>query len=137
MLMFAGRHADYGTAVFAHPALVASGARFDETTFSEAYATFYPANASLRAGLTRKIGHITPRPMPTEWRRPGQIVGKEIRSWIIENTAGERVTRHLTDEEADLPIAEIWNHEMLLTRVAEKWRPNLLRQENMGDRTIR
>ncbi len=44
-------------------------------------------------------------------------------TWIIEDGTNEVVKSELSAEDLQLPIAAIWNHELLMQRVSEGWRP--------------
>jgi hypothetical protein len=46
-----------------------------------------------------------------------------VDSWIIEDASGEVTKAKLSEEELRLPIAAIWNHELLVQRLAEGWTP--------------
>jgi hypothetical protein len=56
-------------------------------------------------------------------RRPGARSVGRIDTWVIEDGTHEVVKKALTDEELKLPIAAIWNHEILIQRVREGWNP--------------
>jgi hypothetical protein len=48
-----------------------------------------------------------------------------VETWIIEDGASELVTKKLSETERELPIAVIWNRELLVQRVSEGWRPEM------------
>ncbi len=86
---------------------------------------FHPAIAAVVRGLASGVGHLPARGVPIRLRRPGARVGTEVRTWIIEDRSGEVVREKLSAEERRLPIAVIWNQELLAQRVAEGWRPEM------------
>jgi hypothetical protein len=57
--------------------------------------------------------------------RPGARAGLTVTTWIMEDVSSEEVKQQLSAEERNLPIAVIWNHELLLQRVREGWRPEM------------
>ena len=123
-LQYIGRHEVYGDAVLVHPAVAKPGTHVEEL-FRDPYLAFYPATAATRRGLARKIGHLPTslRKIPIRLRRPGARVGTRVTTWIIEDGETETIRTSLTPDEARIPIAVIWNHELLLTRVKSGWRP--------------
>jgi hypothetical protein len=128
-LQFVGTHAEYGDTVLVSPGL--KDARDpDATEFSEAYIAFYPANAAVSQGLVEQIAHWPSPALPDRLRRAGRRSGKRVETWIVESGLGEIVKTRLSDEELRLPIAAIWNHELLVQRVAEGWNPA---QEGTGN----
>jgi hypothetical protein len=50
-------------------------------------------------------------------------VGDRVTTWIIVDECGEVLKRTLSDEDLLLPIESIWNHEYLIGRIKEGWRP--------------
>jgi hypothetical protein len=44
-------------------------------------------------------------------------------TWIVIDGNAELLRDKLNAEERRLPIAVIWNHELLVQRLAEGWRP--------------
>ncbi len=47
------------------------------------------------------------------------------RAWLIVDGEHEVLTRELTPEQRLLPIGAVWNHELLVGRLAEGWRPEM------------
>jgi hypothetical protein len=124
-LQYIGRHTEYGDAVIV-------GQRFDEPhatvtdrALSGGYVAFYPATAAVAQGLVEVVGHLPAPDLPQRLRRPGVRSGRRIDTWIIENGTGETTKSSLTTQELQLPIAAIWNHELLVQRIAEGWKPAL------------
>jgi len=128
-LQFIGKHAEYGDTVLVKPGLGEHQADFTEESFSNAYVTFYPATVAVGKGLVEVVSHLPPPNFPQRLRRAGARSGRQVKTWIIESAAGEVLKRALTEEELQLPIAAIWNHEFLIQRIAEGWNP---RQEGSG-----
>ena len=92
--------------------------------FADSYMTFYPANLALRHKLVTVVGHLPPVAIPPVFRRAGMIdrSGKVL-TWLLEDENGIRITEVLTEAESKLDIAMIWNHELLLIRMSQKWKP--------------
>jgi hypothetical protein len=126
-VQYVGALPEYGDVVRVEPQLHGGPAPELAALFGEAYFTFYPARIAVRRGLACVVGHLEAPPIPARWRRAGVRRGEGIESWVIEEESVERVTRRLTEAELQLPIAAVWNHELLLTRIAERWRPRNVR----------
>ena len=96
-----------------------------ESLLSTGYIAFYPVMAAVSQGLASVVGHHDTRlEIPTKLRRPGaRAKDGTVLAWVIEANEQESLTKTLTAEERALPIAVIWNHEMLCTRLRESWRP--------------
>jgi hypothetical protein len=94
-----------------------------EQAFSDSYVAFYPVTAAVARGLIEVIGYLTPPNLPSRVRRPGARSGRRINTWIIDSGTDEVVKSKLSDDDLRLPIAVIWNHEMLTQRVLEGWNP--------------
>lgn len=122
-LLYVGAHAEYGDAVKVSPAVATQRPSVSHELFERGYVTFYPARAALAQGLVMIVGNLPAPSLPGVLRRPGARSGCSVETWIIEDQSGESVTRTLTREERHIPIAAIWNHELLVQRIAEGWRP--------------
>ena len=120
---YLGKHPEYGDAVTVSPRLRSTPVQITHELFHGGYVVFYPASAAVNKGMAAVVGHLSSPAVPTRLRRPGVRHGSEIETWIIEDGSGERVRKRLSDEELALPIAAIWNHELLVQRISEKWRP--------------
>lgn len=122
-LLFLGVHPEYGAAVSVCPAVTTRRPTLTGTLFDDSYVTFYPARAAVAQGLVTVVGHLAIRDMPGALRRPGVRSGHGVQTWIIEDGHAETVKRKLSEGERQLPIAAIWNHELLVHRILEGWRP--------------
>lgn len=125
---YVGKHRDFGDTIFVYPEILAR--RQPDLTSLGAqggYLTFYPAGASVRQGLA-KIVASRPLPpgvhVPDVFRREGATsrAGK-VQSWIVVRDGHETLKRTLTAKERKLPIASVWNHEYLIDRIVQGWRP--------------
>jgi hypothetical protein len=124
-VQYAGRHAEYGDGIAVCPMKHEDRVQIGPELFRAAYVTFYPANAAIARGLAEVVGHLPSPGLPKRFRRPGVRSGSKVETWVIEDASGEIVKRALSEEERRLPIAVIWNHELLEQRVAEGWRPEM------------
>jgi hypothetical protein len=122
-LQYLGRHPDYGDGVAVCPEKQSGRVPVGPELFRDAYVTFYPAIAAVAQGLAQVVGKLPCSGLPPRMRRPGVRSGRRIETWIVEDAHGDHVRRELTDEERRLPIASIWNHDFLIQRVSEGWRP--------------
>ncbi len=122
-VQFVGTHPDYGDAVRVEPRVHHLPPSTFDDLFRDGYFTFYPARLAVRKGVMRIAGHGTAPQMPAMWRRAGARRGTAIETWVIETAVSEQVTSDLTPAQRSLPIAAIWNHAMLLERVATGWHP--------------
>lgn len=124
-LYYLGRHPEYGDAIrVLDRSTLASQERLEEVV-SEGYVTFYPVLSAASRGLVAVVGHANSAlGMPAAFRRAGARANDgKVLAWIIEEDGAERLTRNLSPRERALPIAAIWNHEMLRMRIVEGWRP--------------
>ena len=124
-LHYLGKQSEYGEAVSVCPVEHKTRPSSYEGLFSAGYVAFYPATAAVSRGLAHAVGHIASGGVPTRLRRPGARTGTIVRSWIVEDGASESVKLQLSGEDLRLPIAVIWNHELLLQRVRDGWRPEM------------
>jgi len=125
-LHYLGKHPEYGDAVrvLQTESLPASPSEW-ETVLNDGYVAFYPVIAAVTQGLATVVGHHDARlEMPRGLRRPGAR-GKDgaVLTWVIERDGQELLTKVLNAKERALPIAVIWNHEMLCMRMRQGWRP--------------
>jgi hypothetical protein len=121
---FLGRHPQYGDGILLSATALDVRPTLTADLFDTGYVTFYPASVAVARGFAEVVGTLPPQLLPTRLRRAGAI-GRDgkVATWVIEDDNGEVVKTRLTKEEKKLPLAEIWNHEMLLHRVSQGWRP--------------
>ena len=122
-LQFVGTHAEYGDAIRVVPRVSAGQSDIAASLFEGAYVTFYPLRAAVSKKLIRKVGHLPAPPLPQRLRRAGVRVGGRVETWIIEDETGQTLYRQLSERQVSLPIAAVWNHEFLIHRIREGWRP--------------
>jgi hypothetical protein len=121
-LHYIGRHPDFGDAVLVSPRLYDRQVKPTEV-FSDGYVAFYPAGAAVAQELVGVAGNFPPIAMPRRFRRWGAMSGDRVTTWIISDDSGEIVKSVLSKKDLQLPILGIWNHEYLIERIAEGWRP--------------
>jgi hypothetical protein len=128
-IQFLGKHADREIIAVIPQSFTASVADFEKLKgCGVIYPVFYPLRASLRHKLSRFVGHS---PLfiefPTVFRRPGRVEpGPHVANWFIDEADGKtRVVDSLSEEEKWIPVAEGWNHEMLIKRIKSKWHPTM------------
>jgi hypothetical protein len=119
-LHYLGKHPKYGAAIIVSPRF--NSRQVTAAAFSNGYVAFYPATVAVARGFVKIVGHLPPPQLPERLRRAGARYGNRVVTWIIDG-AQEIVKTKLSDEELQLPIAAIWNHEWLIERVAERWTP--------------
>ena len=122
---YLGRHPEYGDAIAVCPTKQTAAVPVSAELFRGGYVIFYPAVMSASRGLAAVVGHLSSPGLPKRMRRPGVRSGRKVETWIIEDDSRETVKEELSDEDRQLPIAVIWNHELLVQRVAEGWRPEM------------
>lgn len=125
-LHYLGRHPEYGDAVrVVLSEGIPNSATEQDALLAGGYVAFYPVLTAAAQGLVEPVGHRDKGALvPTALRRPGARSGDgRVLAWIIEDLGTERVASALTPAERKLPIAVIWNHEMLCTRIREGWEP--------------
>jgi len=122
-LHYLGKHSHYGDAVLVGAKLHDSKVAVNAELFSGGYVTFYPVGAAVAQKLVSVVGHVPPMPLPKRFRRPGAIVERRVKTWIVDGDSGDTVKSKLSDDDLHLPIASIWNHEYLIQRLAEGWNP--------------
>ena len=125
-LSYAGKDRSMGDAVWVvlevFPTRRSDWARvFDRAGFW----LFYPAHATLRGKLIKKVGYSEKsiRMLP---RLRRNIVTEDesgaVRSWYITDGTSRvpKLDAELTDEERLLPISEIWNHAFPLEQLESR-----------------
>lgn len=106
------------------------------------WSTFYPVDASLRRGFSRKVGSY---PVPSHARRfplfraaglPHPNTGLVTEWWLWDGRHETRIGA-LTDEQWDLPPREVLTHPTLVERVVTGWRPRDDRQRGSAPSSVR
>lgn len=126
-IVYVGKHPEDGDAIRIRPRIFSERPQITDELFSDSYVALYPANLAIKSGLATVIGKVIPTPMPPVFRRRGGIdrSGKVL-NWLIEQEKETISKDSLTLDERQLPIASVWNHELLLMRISQGWRPELL-----------
>ncbi|MFP2930547.1 hypothetical protein ACLESO_36185 [Pyxidicoccus sp. 3LG] len=128
-LQYTARHPDFGETVIVLPGLYPNRPqKWDALRAQQGYFAFYPVGAALRQGLVELVdehtlpsGHTTPPAL----RRPGaRSRDGKVLSWLVWDGKEEVLRTELSPAERQLPIGAIWNHEMLILRLSEEWRPD-------------
>jgi len=122
-LQYLGKHQDYGDAVQVSPARPQPWSRDQPNSLRFAYVTFYPATAAMNQGLVEIVGHAAAPAVPRQLRRAGARADGNVKTWVIEDGSNDVAKPKLSADELQLPIAAIWNHEMLVQRIATNWDP--------------
>ena len=125
-IYYLGRHNEYGDTICVLGVVSLPDSEDElEVLISKGYITFYPVKAAINQGLITIATHYDMNlQMPQELRRAGVRENDgTIRTWIIEQNGREYVTKTLSINERAMPIAAIWNHEMLCIRIRERWHP--------------
>jgi len=92
------------------------------------YVAFYSIDAAAREGDAQVVARgAWHRDVPERMRARHHIDRSgRVLDWEIDDSShpsGYYVTQLLTDEERQLPIAEIWPHEVLCAHIRSGWRP--------------
>lgn len=122
-LHYLGVHPEYGDGVAVCPKRFPGPVVVEERLFDSSYVVFYPARSAVVRGLAKVVGQLPSRGLPRRLRRPGARLRGKVETWIVEEDSREEVKRLLSDEDLRLPLGVIWNHELLVQRVLEGWRP--------------
>jgi hypothetical protein len=122
-VQFIGEHREYGDAILVSPTLHDRQAHFGTGFFDSGYVTFYPAGVAVSNKLVEVVAQSSPPKLPKRFRRPKAQRDGAVESWVIEGGWRDVVKQNLTDEERRLPIAGIWDHELLRKQIAKGWTP--------------
>jgi hypothetical protein len=97
------------------------------------YHIFYQAQFAVTRRLVRKVGHCdnAVRPVPTTLRYlMRHDADGYVTLWDVYDRVRHNQLAELTPEQRELPIAQIWNHPLLLARIASGWTPDRLIRDN-------
>jgi len=127
-VQFVGQHSEYGDVIYVFkkvfPAAISS---LDDIAQIYGYIAFYSAKRSVKVNLSKIVGVLPLQEnvtVPSCLRRAGaRGTGGKIHTWIVERNGAESVVDKLTAEQLRLPIASIWDHELLKIRISEAWTP--------------
>lgn len=126
-VQYIGEHDEFGGTIWALPRLVPERpADLSTLPWEAGYFAFYPARAGVQRQFATIVGSIPleGRMVPTRWRRAGARAGDgRVITWMVSDHGTEIMRESLGKEELRLPVASIWNHEMLVHRLQEGWRP--------------
>lgn len=126
-LTYVGKHRVDGDVIRVRPGILHERPPITEDLFKDSYIVFYPANHALKYKLVTVVGQVAPVPMPTVFRRGGWRLGDRISAYLLDVDDGTNVTTFfkytLTEEEKKINIAVFVNHESLLMKMSEGWKP--------------
>jgi hypothetical protein len=127
-VQYVSRHTKYGDTIRVLPGLFkARPLEFSELARERGYFTFYPVKLAAARGLISVVAkELIPSGLeaPRRMRRPVGIARNgRVLTWFIMGDDANFGRHELTPEERRLPIAEIWNHEFLVDRLARGWSP--------------
>jgi hypothetical protein len=134
LLCYVGRDSSLGDTVWVRSAALTPDEPIDCATFnSEGYFAFYPATAALRGALVTRAGFCAEgmRMIPPLRRYSLSLFAREgeATAWRIAANAHVgtpfTIRPQLTQEEARIPRAAIWNHQLLLDRLRSGWHPTM------------
>lgn len=131
-IQYVGKHSEYGDVVRVVPKCHTQAIDNFVALISEpGYLAFYSARRAVSSGLAKVVARLSlpdNLAVPRSLRRAGaRSRSGEILTWILEIDGAETVTELLTDAERTLPIAAVWDHELLLQRISEHWLPQTAR----------
>jgi len=129
-VVYLGRHVEYGDAVWVVPRTFKHRPADLADIFAKTgYLTFYPAKSAVSQKLVAVVGAIGIEQLPEvprHLRRAGARARTgAILAWIVEKDGVDTLRKQLSEDEKQLPIAAIWNHEFLLERIAGGWTPKM------------
>jgi hypothetical protein len=125
-VQFLGNHREHGDAILVSPVLHKRQAHFPAGFFSSGYVTFYAATLAVTQRRAEVVAQSSPPEVPKRYRRPSAVASDgKVESWVIEGGWRNVVKRELSDEERSIPIAAVWNHEQLSSKISKGWKPEL------------
>jgi hypothetical protein len=130
-LQYTSKHPEYSDTIRVLPGLFEARPPLTELaalTTQEGYFTFYLVSLAVRHGLVELVGNY---PIPAGLEAPSKLLRAGFRTsegkalaWFLEEGGHETLLkRELTPEEKRISLAQMWNHEFLVHRLAEQWRP--------------
>ena len=122
-IYYAGKHSEYGDGIFVFSD---NPAEDDCKCVVPRYFTFYPLQHACRQGLVIYQGNNDRNLcIPSEMRRAGaRRADGTVKTWIVSGGDGDMLVQKLLPIQRKLPIAAIWNHEMLCLRLERGWKPD-------------
>lgn len=127
-VQYVSRHGKYGDTIRILPGLFTTRPRdFSRLVHGHAYFAFYPLRMAVAQNLITPVA-IEPIPVglerPQRLRRRGAIANDgRVETWLVIDGDREELRSELSLDEKRLPIASIWNHALLVQRIAEEWAP--------------
>jgi hypothetical protein len=126
-LQYIGEHEELGDTVWVLPGYFEERpAEWSTLAWARGFYAFYPARAGVKRKLVNVVGSVPldDRSVPVVLRRAGaRSSDGKVLTWMVSNGSREELREELSQDERSLPIAAIWNHEMLLQRLREDWSP--------------
>jgi hypothetical protein len=125
-VQYVGQHPEYGDVIRVLPGFHEHrDSDFNGFIEKPGYLAFYSARASVAQGLSRIVGsYPLGIEVPNNVRRAGaRAKTGEILTWIVESDGYEIVRERLSEMEKQLPIAAVWDHELLVMRISQEWMP--------------
>jgi hypothetical protein len=125
-LYYVGKHPAYGDAIYVLDSSTVPHSPTElKKLIAASYLTFYPLTAAVAQNLVRiEAHHDLQVPMPRKLRRAGaRAADGKVLTWVIEDESKESVCRALSPAQRALPIAAIWSHDLLCSRIRSQWRP--------------
>jgi hypothetical protein len=123
-VQYLGTHRLHGDAILVNPVLQDRKGAFGASFFSSGYVTFFPACLAVTQKRVEVVAQSTPPALPKRFRRPAVVSGDgSVASWTIEGGWRDVEKQKLSDDERQLPIAQVWDQEMLKAKIASSWTP--------------
>jgi len=130
-LQYASKHPTYIDTIRVLPGLFPERPApndLEALSTQEGYFAFYLVSHAVRHGLVEVVAHC---PIPAGLEAPRAILrpsfitreGTVTKWWLEEGSRETLLKRELTPDEKRLSLAEMWNHEFLVHRLSQQWRP--------------